>query len=140
MQNMKVTVTCPVCGKEGTVFPMESGKKLYYPCGCEVGRHDKVDRVGYTAPTSEELRAKTFHHFSCCNTYDPVNNPKHYASKMIQPIDVVKDWFKTVDPFIAYCLGNSLKYICRHSDKNGVEDLKKAQWYLKRAIEELENE
>ena len=32
--------------------------------------------------------------------------------------------------------GNIIKYIWRYRDKNGVEDLNKAKWYLKRLIEE----
>ena len=30
---------------------------------------------------------------------------------------------------------NALKYIYRHRNKNGVEDIKKADWYLKKYIE-----
>lgn len=30
--------------------------------------------------------------------------------------------------------GNIIKYLLRYKDKNGLEDLKKAQWYLDRLI------
>jgi hypothetical protein len=36
--------------------------------------------------------------------------------------------------------GNVIKYVTRYKDKNGVEDLKKAEWYLQRLIKEKENE
>lgn len=34
----------------------------------------------------------------------------------------------------SFCLGNVIKYVLRHKDKAGVEDLKKARWYLDREI------
>ena len=43
------------------------------------------------------------------------------------------------EKFVAYCEGNVLKYTHRWRYKNGVEDLKKAQWYLNKMIEELSN-
>ena len=58
---------------------------------------------------------------------DPVN-PNHYHLK-IEPID-----FITENKF-EWCLGNVVKYISRYKNKNGVEDLKKAMWYLNRQIE-----
>lgn len=39
----------------------------------------------------------------------------------------------------AVCTSNVLKYICRWKKKNGLEDLKKAEWYLKRLIERVES-
>ena len=41
-------------------------------------------------------------------------------------------------PHEAYCWQNSFKYLWRWPYKNGVEDLKKARWYLDRLIEEVE--
>ena len=38
-----------------------------------------------------------------------------------------------------FALGNVIKYILRHKNKAGVEDLKKARWYLDRAIAQHEN-
>ena len=60
---------------------------------------------------------------------DPVN-PKHYSSLDIQPIDVIEAWE------LPFHLGNVIKYIARHKAKGGMEDLKKALWYLKRYIGE----
>ena len=36
---------------------------------------------------------------------------------------------------LAFVIGNATKYISRSPYKNGVEDLKKARWYIDRAIE-----
>jgi hypothetical protein len=38
---------------------------------------------------------------------------------------------------MGFNLGNTVKYIWRCDLKNGIEDLKKAQWYLNREIEKL---
>ena len=43
------------------------------------------------------------------------------------------------DEFTGYLTGNLLKYISRYKHKNGVEDLKKAEWYLKYLINYIEN-
>lgn len=63
---------------------------------------------------------------------DSVNAPKHYTSHNVQApgktINVIEAWD------LPYHLGNVLKYIARFRDKNGIEDLKKARWYLDRYI------
>lgn len=68
---------------------------------------------------------------------DPVNRPAHYTSGGIECIDAMQAAFgdETVKDF---CLCNAFKYLWRHRNKNGVEDLKKARWYLNRLIEEVE--
>jgi len=42
------------------------------------------------------------------------------------------------DEFLGYLRGNSIKYLWRYRQKNGAEDLRKAQWYLNRLITEFE--
>jgi hypothetical protein len=65
---------------------------------------------------------------------DPVNHPPHYTFGKHEPIDVIEDWK------LSFCLGNVVKYIARAGRKNNdrLEDLKKAQWYLNREIEQQE--
>jgi uncharacterized Ntn-hydrolase superfamily protein len=65
--------------------------------------------------------------------HDVVNHPKHYNQSGIECIDAIKA--ATGDGFEFYLQGNILKYLWRHKYKNGVEDLKKAEWYLKKLIE-----
>ena len=38
------------------------------------------------------------------------------------------------------CTGNAIKYLWRWKQKNGVEDLRKAKWYISRLIENLGGE
>lgn len=60
---------------------------------------------------------------------DPVNNPAHYGQGSIECIEYIQD-FLNDDEYIGYLRGNIAKYLHRWRYKNGVEDLKKAQWYL----------
>ncbi len=70
---------------------------------------------------------------------DNVNNPKHYGQGDIECIDYIAD-FLSYDEYVGYLRGNIAKYLHRWRYKNGLEDLKKAQWYLSRLIQEVEYE
>ena len=67
---------------------------------------------------------------------DMVNNPSHYNQAGGEAIDAIRA--ATGEGFEYYLQGNILKYLWRYRYKNGVEDLKKAEWYLKVLIEEVE--
>lgn len=69
---------------------------------------------------------------------DIVNKPSHYTYGKIEIIEIVEQVTATYPTNIAFSIGNALKYICRAPFKNGVEDLKKAIWYLDRAIKKWE--
>jgi hypothetical protein len=63
---------------------------------------------------------------------DNVNHPPHYKTGGMETIDFIEA--KALD----YHLGNVIKYVTRAKHKgNELEDLKKAQWYLERAIMKL---
>jgi hypothetical protein len=66
---------------------------------------------------------------------DMVNNPSHYNQAGVEAIDAIRA--ATGEGFEYYLQGNILKYLWRYRYKNGVEDLKKAEWYLKVLIEEV---
>ena len=55
-------------------------------------------------------------------------NPEHY----IQGIECI-DYITSKN--MSFLEGNVIKYVTRYKMKNGLEDLKKAQWYLNRLIE-----
>ncbi len=63
---------------------------------------------------------------------DNVNNPVHYNKSGIECIDAIEA--ATGEGFEFYLQGNILKYLWRYRYKNGVEDLKKARWYLDKLI------
>ena len=65
-----------------------------------------------------------------------VNNPKHYggADNTYEVIKVIEAWE------LGFNLGNAIKYIARAGKKDaakGIEDLQKAEWYIKRQIENI---
>ena len=64
---------------------------------------------------------------------DNVNNPVHYNQAGIECIDAIEA--ATGDGYEYYLQGNIIKYLWRYRYKNGVEDLKKAQWYLSELID-----
>ena len=64
-------------------------------------------------------------------TDDPINHPSHYCNskaecpgceRKIECIDIARHF--------NFNLGNAIKYLWRHELKNGIEDLKKARWYI----------
>ena len=71
---------------------------------------------------------------------DMINHPDHYQSENgLEVIDVIKEFTSGLEGIEATDTGNILKYICRWKKKNGVEDLKKAKWYLEHLIDNVEN-
>lgn len=73
------------------------------------------------------------------NNHDAVNHPSHYCTGGIECIDVIKATSQGMDGIEAFCHGNAMKYLFRWQYKNGVEDLKKARWYIDKLIEIQEN-
>lgn len=70
---------------------------------------------------------------------DPVNRPAHYTSGGIECIDAMQAAFG-VEAVKDFCLCSAFKYLCRHRNKNGVEDLKKCRFRYHRLITEMEVE
>ena len=70
---------------------------------------------------------------------DLVNSPPHYNSGNIECIDAIEESM-TPEAFKGYLKGNIQKYIWRYELKKGVQDLKKAEWYLNRLIKTLEKD
>lgn len=62
---------------------------------------------------------------------DNVNHPAHYTWLPVEVIEITEH--------LDFLLGNVVKYVLRADHKgNPVEDLRKAQWYLNRAIQKRE--
>lgn len=67
---------------------------------------------------------------------DMVTQPPHYISETgLETIDVIEAFTFDLKGIDAVCVANVLKYVCRFNKKNGVQDLEKAEWYLKRLID-----
>lgn len=66
--------------------------------------------------------------------HDPVNHPAHYTQHP-SGVEAI-----TICEHMGFNLGNAMKYLWREGGKNGLEDLKKAEWYIRREIEKRERE
>lgn len=69
---------------------------------------------------------------------DPVNHPSHYTSGRFEVIDIIRDQLG-LDGLRGFCLGNTIKYICRAGKKDPKktrQDLEKAEWYLNHYLKE----
>lgn len=70
---------------------------------------------------------------------DLINHPKHYKTESgLETIDVIEAFTDGLKGIEATDTGNIIKYICRWKKKNGLQDLKKAQWYLNHLINKVE--
>jgi hypothetical protein len=91
-------------------------------------------------PLREVLRERINQH-----RHDAVHNPKHYDLGGVQVIDIrdiLLDRIQssgTLNYRQTDCWSRSWEYLTRFMEKNGVEDLKKAKFYLDRLINDLES-
>ena len=65
---------------------------------------------------------------------DFVNHPKHYTFGKIECIDALESATEGLPADEAICAANVIKYVWRYRNKNGAEDLAKAEWYLHRLM------
>lgn len=65
---------------------------------------------------------------------DMINHPPHYISHP-SGVECI-----TITEHYNFNVGNAIKYLWRANEKAGIEDLKKAQWYVAREIKRLEKE
>ena len=77
-----------------------------------------IDKDTYAETTKEEEE-----------NMDAVSKPIHYNFSDVQPIDAIEAWN------LNFRLANVIKYVARHKHKNGLEDLKKALYYLQREVD-----
>ena len=70
---------------------------------------------------------------------DMISHPPHYTNAGTEcsycktPIECID-----VTRHMPFNIGNAMKYLWRYRDKNGIEDLKKAMWYIDDTIKMLE--
>lgn len=70
---------------------------------------------------------------------DKVDHPSHYQTKNgIEAIDVMTSFTEELSGTEAVDTSQALKYLLRWKKKNGVEDLKKAKWYIEHLIKHIE--
>src|SRR5574344_912341 len=70
---------------------------------------------------------------------DNVNHPSHYTQGKVECLDALESATIGKSGIEAVCVANIIKYLWRYEEKNGLEDIKKANFYLNRLIATLEN-
>lgn len=117
------------------------GEERYFAIQCDEGFdvHDKRTGkfIGFYTDTevSKNLGTGDWEIIEA----DNVNHPDHYQGKT-EVIDIIEQATQGLQGINAVCTGNVIKYVMRFQKKGGVEDLKKAQWYLDKLIGGYENE
>ena len=103
---------------------------------CEDCRFDECKAFDFPCNDCVHNIGKTNHFepFSINCKSEEINHPDRYAGGKFECIDVMLDVFGT-DAVKHFCILNAFKYIWRAEKKNGVEDIKKAVWYLNKFIE-----
>lgn len=67
-----------------------------------------------------------------------VSHPEHYQSETgLEVIEVIEAFTFDLRGIEAVDTGNAIKYLCRWSKKNGVQDLEKAIWYIQHLIDHI---
>lgn len=77
------------------------------------------------------------------NSAEKVNHPLHYggADDPYEAIKVIEAWSPNLPKGTEFHIGNTLKYLSRSGKKgSALEDLRKARWYLDRAIQQIEQD
>jgi hypothetical protein len=69
---------------------------------------------------------------------EQVNHPEHYNRGGIECIDALEAATIDLQGLDAFCTASAIKYLWRWKNKNGLEDLKKARWYIDRLISQRE--
>ena len=68
-----------------------------------------------------------------------VNHPEYYNAGGVECIEAIKSAVVGKSPYEAWLVGQIIKYVWRYNEKNGLEDLQKAEFYLRRLMNEVDD-
>ena len=107
--------------------------------GCQWCKYGSVSEYGYPCNVCKynQFSVKQENRFELIETGDSTN-PSYYKGE-IECIDAMIQT-QGVEDVISFCVCNAFKYVWRWKQKNGVKDLRKALWYMEKAIELIERE
>lgn len=125
------------CEECGTLMPFDTNdppdQSIICPKCCVIHVFDQEENFVRTIKPSEYLVPSP-----SLNAQDVVNHPSHYTSGPIECFDAMKSAF-TKEEMIAYCKVAAFKYLWREGKKDDpIQERKKAEWYLQRSIELME--
>lgn len=128
-------VNCPAC-RDSLNKPKKKPADVKYKI-IAVKKEDVVAPVISKKETTESyINADSVSDLYPINEVDGefnvIDHPSHYNKGKIEVIDFIED------QGLSFHLGNVIKYVARAGSKGDkLEDLKKAQWYLDRYINEV---
>ena len=118
----------------------KAGDKVYH----KVFRHGVVDNPGNEL---SDVKFNQYDLITCKNDElelekenETVSHPAHYCQGGVECIDALEAATTGLHGIEAVCTANAIKYLWRWKHKNGVEDLKKAIFYINYLINWLEKE
>jgi len=140
---IKRTDKCPHCGKTMEVFDVRNGVVSYLCQNCKKTTYflekdiDEEIQDNFNEEMSSGLKILKDEISKVENSYkikdtpkSNVNHPSHYNQGGIECIEALAAAIKDLKGIEAFCTGNAIKYLWRWKDKNGIEDLEKAKWYI----------
>ncbi|MFA7029645.1 MAG: DUF3310 domain-containing protein [Candidatus Cloacimonadaceae bacterium] len=118
--------------EENITIPTDRNSPYTIP---ESIRRDFFKATGIKRCTEKEII--NWYNKNSSSTGNSTNNPiepNHYTTMAISPLEYIE---ANPEAF-TWCTANVVKYVSRAKMKNGLEDLKKAAWYLNHEIENME--
>ena len=103
----------------------------YYDCG---EKEYPCDECKFNTSPSNPMYGRRLVLWEPAESKDMVNHPSHYETGKYECIDVMIET-QGVEAVKHFCICNAFKYLYRHNNKNGAEDIKKAIWYLNKYVE-----
>lgn len=129
---------CSSCGYCKEIGETKDGKFEVVAIECTNKYHTGVLDDVFCCEDYEKYIGECEEQMKETKAIDNVNHPKHYVNSCsIECIDAMQATFGTKD-LAKYCVINAYKYLWRYKNKNGKEDLSKAEWYLNKFDELLE--
>lgn len=117
---------CETCKIKGPCFHYGGNPTVMSDIGIVTLYKALVDVLGFDPTNDTTTDEKPI--------YDAVTKPRHYASTSVECIDMMQET-QGRDAVIDFCICNAFKYLWRRNMKNGNEDIRKASWYLNKAVE-----
>ena len=134
MEKMTMTKTFNEAEKEFQEL-METVNKKISVINSETISDNDVEKI------TKEIADNVVFELGKIESEDNIISPNHYASdKGFEVFDVQEAFIHELKGMSASYWCNVVKYILRFQKKNGVEDLKKAKYYLEKLIEEESGE
>jgi hypothetical protein len=146
--------------KEHNAFPCNACERYSHYLHKDVYTESQPNQAwqavveGLNGTSKDDFKEDDWPDFSD-NPHDVVNKPKHYmlfkssdvtiyslTGKGIEVRDVIEKLVNKFPPMSGMPVADYvqlMQYLMRFMDKNGIEDLQKARWYLDKMIEALED-